>query len=76
MSQRLNYNTIAHQYYAHPDRRKKVDEDLIAFTEARQNVRALDIGCGTRSQNIVNHFEKPYLLYVGLDYHIGILQPY
>lgn len=76
MTQRLNYNTVAHQYDAHHTRRKTADQNLQSFLSQRtdpKSIRVLDIGCGTGSQQVANQIEWPQLSFVGLDYHIGML---
>jgi len=76
MTQRLNYNTVAHQYDAHHTRRKAADQNLQSFLSQRTDttsIRVLDIGCGTGSQLVANQTEWPKISCVGLDYHIGML---
>jgi len=64
MTQRLNYNTVAHQYDAHHTRRKTADQNLKSFLSQRtdpKSIRVLDIGCGTGSQQVTNQIEWPEL---------------
>ena len=78
MSQRINYNQIAHRYDADRLRGRSVDADLLAFLETRPDhaspATILDIGCGTGNQLVANRKEIEEGQMVGLDLFEGMLR--
>jgi ubiquinone/menaquinone biosynthesis C-methylase UbiE len=73
---RVNYDQGANVYDAHCA--KRVDTDLLAFLDARpglalDDVRILDVGCGTGAQLVADQPEIPAARFVGLDPFRGML---
>jgi len=78
VSQRVNYDLIAHAYDSGPHRGKEVDPNLLAYLaergETADPLHILDLGCGTGNQLIANQPHVPAATLVGLDLFAGMLQ--
>jgi ubiquinone/menaquinone biosynthesis C-methylase UbiE len=78
VSQRVNYDLIAHLYDSGPHRGKEVDPNLLAYLaergETADPLRILDLGCGTGNQLIANQPRVPGAMVVGLDLFAGMLR--
>jgi ubiquinone/menaquinone biosynthesis C-methylase UbiE len=74
---RVNYDQIAH-LYDEPLRDHVVDQHLVGFltersTMSTDQVRVLDVGCGTGKQLVANRVAFPGIAYTGLDLFAGML---
>ena len=74
--QRVNYDTIAHQY-DEPLRDHAPDPNLARFIEERSarsaDLRLLDMGCGTGKQVAANRSAYPDATIIGSDLFAGML---
>ena len=75
---RVDYDTIAH-LYDEPFRDHELDQHLAAYLQdhpelAREEVRVLDLGCGTGKGLHANRTHYPEIKLIGLDLSGGMLQ--
>ena len=75
---RVNYDTIAH-LYDEPFRDHGLDPHLVAYLQdrpwlTREEVRVLDLGCGTGKGLQANRSHYPGITLIGLDLSAGMLQ--
>jgi ubiquinone/menaquinone biosynthesis C-methylase UbiE len=78
MTQRVDYNRIAHRYDDEALRKRPADPKLIEFCRARGaadggGVKMLDVGCGTGIQLVANLAQLPRLRATGVDLHEEML---
>lgn len=78
MTQRVDYNRVAHRYDDEALRKRPADPKLVELCQARgaadgAGVRMLDVGCGTGIQLVANLGRLPRLRATGVDLHEEML---